>query len=115
MLDGRIIAINYLTSFRFWVDILSTVPLEIVFQSIVTHDIEVILSMFGMLKLFRAGRISTIIARMKYNPEVKAFYKLMQMIFFLILCLHIQGCLLFFFARSESVWIPPVDYVLGGT
>lgn len=115
MRDGRKMARKYLFSLRFVIDLLSTIPFDIMFQSVVSNDVQAFLAALGMLKLFRASRISTIIARLKYNREVKAFYKLLQLIATLILYLHITGCIFFFVARQKKVWVPPVDYILGGT
>jgi len=75
--DGKRMAKKYLFSIRFIVDFLSTIPFDIIFQSVVTSDVQSFLAALGMLKLFRASRISTIIARLKYNREVKAFCKLL--------------------------------------
>lgn len=98
--DGRMMAKNYLMSFRFYIDFLSTIPFDIMLQSVVTSDVQAFLAALGMLKLFRASRISTIIARLKYNREVKAFYKLLLLIFSLIMFLHITGCLFYFITRQ---------------
>lgn len=100
--DGKLLARNYLRSNRFIVDLLSTVPLEVVFEGIVSSSVLSIMSGLGMLKLVRASRISTIIARLKSGRSVKALYQLLQMIFFLILFVHIQGCLVYFFVRTSS-------------
>lgn len=113
--DPNLMAKKYLFSSRFVVDFLSTIPFDVIFGSVVTSDVQAFLAALGMLKLIRASRISTIIARLKYNREVKAFFKLLQLIATLILFLHIMGCIFYFITRQKKVWVPPLDYILGGT
>ena len=36
ILDGKKIAQTYLKTFRFWIDVISTVPFEVVFESVVS-------------------------------------------------------------------------------
>jgi len=64
--NSRLMALHYLFSFRFWVDLFSTLPFDTMFQSVMSPSANQLLSLLGMLKLFRASRISTVIARLKF-------------------------------------------------
>lgn len=75
--DGKRMAVTYLKSFRFTVDLLSTIPFPNLFASVASNKVQQYLSMIEMLKLFRASRIGSIIARLKYPRETKAFFKLL--------------------------------------
>ena len=59
--DGKRMAVTYLKSFRFTVDLLSTIPFQNIFESVSSNQVQQYLSMIEMLKLFRASRISSII------------------------------------------------------
>ena len=39
----------------------------------------------------------------------------MKLIFFLVLYLHFVGCCWFYLAKSDEVWIPPLDYMFVAT
>jgi hypothetical protein len=89
-------ALNYLLSLRFWVDLFSTLPFDNMFQSMMSPSANQLLSLLGMLKLFRASRISTVIARLKFERDIKAYFKLGLMVCTLILWIHIYGCLFYY-------------------
>lgn len=52
--DPRNLAVTYIKSYRFWVDLLSIIPFEM-------FDDKDLLILFSMLKIFRIGRIKKII------------------------------------------------------
>ena len=59
--DGKKIALHYIFILRFWMDLISTVPFDKMFSSLVDSDAQQFLSALGMLKVFRIGRIGNLI------------------------------------------------------
>ena len=55
-------------------------------------------------------RLGRIIAYLKTTAETKAFYKICQLIFSIILYLHCFGCTWFYIAKQDLIWIPPMNY-----
>jgi hypothetical protein len=68
-----------------------------------------------MLKLVRVTRISGLIQKLTVSRASKAVFKLLQLIFFLILFIHFQACIFFFIARQYNKWIPNFDFIYKGT
>lgn len=90
VLDSRKIAIMYIMNGRFFLDILSSIPFNAISN---TNDI---LPIFGMLKLFRVGRINVVIRNLNMRADTKALLKVLWLIFFLFFYTHIIGCLWFY-------------------
>lgn len=59
--EGKKIAHRYFFSMRFWMDLISTIPFDKMFSSLVDDDAQQFLSALGMLKVFRIGRIGNLI------------------------------------------------------
>lgn len=94
--DEKKIALHYFKSFRFWMDLFSTIPFDKIFSSLVSEDGQQFLSALGMLKLIRIGRISILIMNISATRSTKVCLKLLQMCFFFLLYVHIAGCILWF-------------------
>lgn len=109
VLDGKQIAKNYLAG-RFWIDLLATIPFDTIGMLIFKDSAEG-LQLFGILKLIRILRLSKIIAYMELKEDYKLFLKLVKLIFFLIMYLHLVGCTWYFIVDVSKEWIPPLDYV----
>ncbi|PCI27195.1 hypothetical protein COB52_05175 [Candidatus Kaiserbacteria bacterium] len=45
------------------------------------------------------------------RADYKAALKVLQLIFFLVLYIHIQACLFFYVVLIDEEWIPPVDFI----
>jgi len=65
----KLIAINYAKSAIFWVDIISTFPFELLGFS---GTLQKIVSLLGVLKVVRIGKISKIIANLNVSTQLKA-------------------------------------------
>jgi hypothetical protein len=90
VLNGKQIALKYLSG-RFWIDLLATIPFDSIglFAGGSTTDQ---LQLFGILKLIRIARLSRIIAYMNVKEDFKLILKLIKLIFFLVMYLHLLGC-----------------------
>lgn len=86
----KIIAVRYIKG-RFWIDALATIPFD-AFALIFMSDTETnsnLFQTFGLLKLFRILRLSRLIALLNLKEEVKMSLKLVRLVFFLVMYLHI--------------------------
>ena len=52
---------------------------------------------------------------MNQTQETKAFLKVAEMVFFLILYIHILACLLWLCFSIDRTWIPAVDFIYAKT
>jgi hypothetical protein len=91
--SGKLTAIAYLKS-RFLIDFISTIPVDTISEYIFKVRNKD-LALFSTLKLVRVTRISRMIARLNVARETKHVMKLMQLIFYLVMYLHVLGCLWF--------------------
>ena len=64
-----------------------------------------------MLKIQRVFRIGRIIKVINTSILIKVMLNLFKMIYFLILYIHILGCIWFYVCRIEEDWYPPLDYM----
>jgi CRP-like cAMP-binding protein len=108
VLDGKKIAINYLLG-RFWIDLLATIPFDTI--ALIFGGNNSAFQLFGILKLIRITRLSRIISYMNVVEDVKLMLKLVKLVFFLIMYLHLLGWAWFYLINENKEWVPPLDYV----
>ena len=115
VIDPKMISKNYLTS-TFWIDFISVVPFDIILSDFVSNG--TILKAFSLLKLFRVLRLSKLITYMNSSDDVKHSLKIIKLCFFLVLYIHISGCIWVFcnhFLADDKKWIPLEFRSDGGT
>jgi hypothetical protein len=110
----KVIAMNYIKT-RFWIDLLATIPFDLLGILIISQNNTVALQLFGLLKLVRVLRLGRIITYMNVKDDVKMSLKLIKLIFFLVMYLHCLGCLWYLLVQQTEKWIPPLDYVYSET
>jgi len=109
--DLKVIAKNYMKG-RFWVDVLASLPLDMLTLLFKTSDGDTnVFDLFGLLKLVRVLRLSRIIMYMNLKDDIKMSLKLVKLVFFLVMYIHCQGCAWYIIVRDNEEWIPPLDYV----
>jgi len=89
--DGNKIAWRYLQG-RFWIDLLASLPLEMIAILFGGRVSDETLKIFGMFKLVRLLRLGRMITYMKVNRSFKFSMKLIQLMFMLLLILHWISC-----------------------
>lgn len=103
--DSKSIAINYIGG-RFWIDLVSSIPFEIVLPLFINEEISRKFSLLSMLKLFRVLRLSRIITYMNESDDVKLTLRLFKVCFFLLLYIHITACFWFYVTNIDKKWKP---------
>lgn len=103
------IAYSYLKG-RFWIDLLASIPIDFlsfIFQ--IDSNKSSTFQLFGLLKLFRIFRLSKLITFLKLKDDMKMSLKLMKLIFFLFMYLHIVACIWFYLVKQDETWMPPFE------
>jgi hypothetical protein len=110
VLEVNKIALNYIKT-RFWIDLMATIPFDVIGSLIFGDGNASMLRLFSLLKLARVLRLNRIITIMKAADEIKLSLKLGKLVFFLVMYLHWLGCAWFYIVESDEEWMPPLDYV----
>jgi len=108
VMDSMLISRRYLKSSNFYIDVLSTVPLDDLFGG------GILLQLFGLLKLLRVQRISSVIMNLNTSQEIKAGLKVIYLIFGMFLYIHVMGCIWYIVVSQEEKWIPNMDFIWFG-
>lgn len=103
---GFYMAKEYITT-TFLIDILATVPFDLILSD--SEEVEI----FGILKLGRILRLSKIIQFLRTTEDVKASLRIFKMVLFLMVYLHCYTCLWWSLVFSRKTWIPPMDQSTG--
>ena len=111
VLDPGAISYHYLTSPQFYIDVLSTVPLDDYFGD----GKNFLLRFLGILKIIRLSRISNFIMNLNTSQETKAAFKVVYLIFMMFMYIHVFGCLWYLCVESNELWIPNMDFLWFGT
>lgn len=64
-----------------------------------------------MLKLIRVNRISSIIQHLNVRQDVKTFLKVVQLLLFLLLYIHVLACSFFHLIDVDKVYVPNMDFL----
>lgn len=107
IIDKAKIRVHYFFG-TFLVDLLSSLPIDLMFTG--NSAVKVI----NMLKIIRIKRLTRIIDKMNADEEMKSYYRMGQLIFYLFLMMHIVGCLWNFVVHMEEIWIITLDFVHAG-
>ena len=87
IIDAKKIAVEYLKG-SFWIDFLSTVPLDTMARIFMEKGEAERFRLFGILKLVRVVRLSRLIGNMNAERKVKSMLKIIKLTFFLMLYVH---------------------------
>lgn len=111
--DPKMIAKKYVLGPRFWIDFLSALPLDqFVPKGLLIKDL---LSMLGMLKAIRVMRISVVIQSLNIRQDIKAYLKLLKLVYYLIIYIHFIACIFYYIVKLKEEWIPGLDFPWGET
>ena len=99
--NGRKIALKYLMSFTFFLDLVSLFALPTYFVSgFLSTNAQNFMSLFGILKMARLFRIKGLIVQSRQTKLVKMNNLTFYYLGFLFVYLHICGCIFFFFMHE---------------
>lgn len=108
--DPKMIAKKYILGGRFWIDLISAIPFEEFFtKGSALRDVAAIL---GMLKAVRVLRLSKVIQNLNIRQDIKAYLKVLKLIFYLFMYIHIIACIFHYVISAKKVWVRGTDYPL---
>lgn len=100
--EHRKVVTRYLKGY-FWIDLVASMPIDNFYLRFgdVQEDSEFI-QLSDLLKLNRILRLSRIIRLMRAREDVKGFAKLLQLTLYLVVWVHLTGCIWFLIVKSEQ-------------
>lgn len=107
-MEPKKIAFNYVLHGRFFIDLLASIPFELV-VSVIMPNSHFSFKVFGLLKLVRLLRLGRIITYMRFKQSLKIGFRIFQLLFFLLLLVHWIACILYMLVVSKNSWMPPKD------
>jgi hypothetical protein len=102
--DTSQIALTYLRSGRFVLDLLVCLPLDLLY---INEDRRILL--ISLVRVVKVFQVSKIIANMKIRNDIKIVAKLTRLLFFLALYVHCIACFWNLIVINNDSWRPPVD------
>lgn len=94
----REIALQYLKS-RFVIDLIASIPFDLMLGSDDGDRLSTQLKIFSILKMIRILRFFKVISYLNTTSSVKLSLKLVKLIFYLFVYLHLQACAWFFYTK----------------
>ena len=101
------IAARYVFFGRFVVDLIASLPLEIITLVFASGGDN--LKFLGMLKMVRLLRLGRIITFLKANQKLKFSMKIGQLLFFIFLIMHWINWFWYLVTEVDESWFPPKD------
>ena len=105
--SSKKIAIRYILHGRFFIDLLASLPLELITSFEGSSSVN--FKFVGMIKMVRLLRLGRIITFIKANQNIKLSIKIFQLILFLLLASHWTACFWYFITSFSKTWFPPKD------
>lgn len=87
------ISLNYIKTWRFWFDVLSIIPFELMYNGISGNANNSNFKVFDLLKLIRLLRLGRIITYLKFKANVKVGIRLVYLLVGLLILVHWVGCI----------------------
>ncbi|CAI2367246.1 unnamed protein product [Moneuplotes crassus] len=113
VVNPKSIALNYLCSLRFIIDLSASIPIELLL--IYTSESSKEFGFLRLLKLAKLFRFGKLLAYLTVESKIKLSFKIGEILFFLILATHWCNCYWYSIVRIEQTWIPPKDQDNDGT
>jgi hypothetical protein len=119
--DLNRIARRYVFGTRFTIDLLASIPFDLLLpKPEVTDDgtesSNTQVKILGLLKMIRLLRLGRIITYMKLKQGLKIGFRIFQLLFLLLLLVHWLGCIWYILVNDNlKNWIPPKDLDSGET
>lgn len=109
--DNRAIAINYIKGGRFFIDLVASLPLEVIGDLSGGTISKGTLKLIGLIKLTRLLRLGKIINFIKVNKSFKHGLRFLLLFIYLFLIIHFIDCAAFYVFSITSNWVPPMDII----
>ena len=107
------IAMNYLKTYDFYIDFLSTFPFEAFGKLVNLSTSEGYItfsSLMKILKVLRIRKLGILIQNLPNDTQTKASLKIVYYAFLVLIALHTFACMLWFSLKTENQWVAPTDF-----
>lgn len=101
VVENKKVALNYAKSARFYVDLASTIPFELIVEATDSTASSKQLRLFGLLKLVRLLRLGRILRYMKFKQGFKLGIRLLQILLLLIFLVHWIACIWYLIVKTN--------------
>ena len=108
--DLRMIRKRYLLSGDFMLDVVSVFPFELIASSSLSISSEPHPDPLNLFKLFRLLRLRKVSTLNTYTNAFKIHFKLVLVVFYLFLYVHLTACFWSLLTHDSTDWFPPKDY-----
>lgn len=108
--SSKVIAWTYVKSWRFIIDLLSCIPYD---SLIITGNggLSEKFKIIGVLKMIRIFRFTKIISFLNATENMKLSLKLLKLLFYLIIYIHLQACAWYLYTKQDRTWFPLTDII----
>lgn len=101
------IAIKYVLNGRFWIDLLASLPLEVI--ALIPVGSNQNLKILGILKIIRLLRLGRMISFLRTQQKLKFSIKIFQLMFLLLTTVHWAAWIWCFVTSKNESWLPAKD------
>jgi len=78
-----------------------------------SRGVSIALEVIGLLKIIRILKLSNFIQNLNIDTSVKVLLKMLQMVLYLVMSMHIIACVWFFLVKQEEVYMLNLDFIWG--
>ena len=103
----RMIAGRYIRG-EFSIDLLSTFPFR--YFRVKSQVYNTITKICSLLKVLRIRKLYSTISQANLTEETKALYKIGFCSFLLFVYTHIISCVIWWFFKTDYLWVAPTDF-----
>jgi len=112
--EWKKIALAYVLGGRFVIDLLASIPFELIYTSFANEEQansnSMTFQLLGLLKLVRLLRLGRIVRYMKFKQGFKIGMRIVQLLLFLLMLVHWIACIWYLLVKNpEDGWLPPKD------
>lgn len=107
--DCKSISKKYITSGRFFVDLIASLPIESLSEALGANVSSGTLKLFKLLKLVRLLRLGKIFHYLRMRKSIKTGIKFGLLTLYLILVLHWIDMFNYFAILEHKIWVPAKD------
>jgi hypothetical protein len=100
------IATNYLVSGKFLLDLLAALPLDYIVYAWDPHTYA--WRVLALLRLIRVHRLQKMLVLLRARDEVKLIFKFIELLLFLLMYVHVVGCIWFMLVDTSQTWCLPL-------
>ena len=112
VLEPKRIALNYIKNGRFFIDLVSSIPVDLLILMFNSSDNRYF-STIKIIKLTRLFRLTKLVSFIRHKTTLRSGLKMILWVMFLMLSIHLIGWFWYIIADIEKQWVPPKNLDVG--